>query len=91
MLVAVAASGCMTEAAFDQMAEKAATCSAGEPCALAGHPKPDSCTCPRPVRSSEAANIDAAAQQIACFGKMVKCVSYASVYCDAGLCVGERG
>jgi hypothetical protein len=89
--LSLALAGCMSSQQFDQLVAEASTCTAADTCTLAG--KPDSsttCTCPQPVRSTEAANVDAAARQVACGGKMVKCIGWVNPRCEAGRCVADR-
>ncbi len=88
VLLAFCASACMTEDSFYKMREESSSCGSADTCTLAGS---SSCICAAPVRSSEAANIDAAARQVSCGGKMVKCQSLVNPRCEAGRCVADPG
>jgi hypothetical protein len=77
---------CLSQEEFNQQVEKAAACSPGDTCVLAGSAK---CLCSRPVNASQAAQINASSQDVCCGGGVVDCVAFRNPRCENGRCVAD--
>ena len=96
VLVACAATplllGCpMSKQDFSALVDDARACDEGDTCVLAGQ---GGCVCARPVNAKRAAEVDSAAEAVACCTPLgcedVLCSGFENLRCENGACTGDR-